>query len=193
MSFDLRRAERALKPQARGALKARPERELRWAESEAKAGVPLLIDTTVYLDTLQGRTPTVVDDLLRYRSIFHSAVCLTEVTHAFGRLDPTHSGTRKALAALGGAIDDIPRHRLFAPDTDLWGKAGMLAGKALRFRRIPPGRDQERKLLNDSLIYLQARKVGAAVLTRNLRDFDLLEQLVPSGAVIFYKWSAEAQ
>ena len=186
MSFDLQQAERALKPQARGAIKVRPEDELRWAEAETKAGLPLLIDTTVYLDALQGKTPAVVDDLLRYRSIFHSAVCLAELTHAFGRLDPAHSGTRKALVALGGAIDDVPRHRLFAPDTDLWGKAGMLAGKALRLGRIPAGQGQERKLLNDSLIYLQARKVGAAVLTRNLRDFDLLEQLVPSGAVVFY-------
>ena len=187
MSFDLQKAERALKPQARGALRGRPEEELRWADAETKAGLPLLIDTTVYLDTLQGRTSAAVDDLLRYRSIFHSAVCLSELTHAFGRLDPAHSGTRKALAALGGAIDDIPRHRLFAPDTDLWGKAGKLAGKALRLGRIPRGQDQERKLLNDSLIYLQARKVGAAVLTRNVRDFDLLEQLVPSGAVIVYR------
>lgn len=188
MSFDLQRAERSLKPQARGALNARPETELKWAEGEAKAGVPLLIDTAVYFDTLQGRTSVAVDDLLRYRSIFHSAVCLAELTHAFGRLDPAHSSTRKAQAALAGAIDDIPRHRLFAPDTDLWGKAGILAGKALRLGRIPPGQGQERKMLNDSLIYLQARKVGAAVLTRNVRDFDLLEQLVPSGAVIFYKW-----
>ena len=62
----------------------------------------------------------------------------------------------------------------------------MLAGKALRLGRIPPRQGQERKLLNDSLIYLQARKVGAAILTRNVRDFDLLEQLVPSGTVIFY-------
>jgi predicted nucleic acid-binding protein len=187
LSFDLRGAERALKPQARGSLKARPASELRWAGGEAKAGLPLLIDTTVYLDALQGRTPATVDDLLRYRSIFHSAVCLAELTHAFGRLDPAHSGTRKALAALAGAIDDIPRHRLFAPDTDLWGKAGMLAGKALRLGRIPRGQGQERKLLNDSLIHLQARKVGAAILTRNVHDFDLLEQLVPSAAVIFYE------
>jgi predicted nucleic acid-binding protein len=187
LSFDLQKAERALKPQVRGAFRARPEEELRWAEAETKAGLPLLIDTTVYLDALQGKTSAAVDDLLRYRSIFHSAVCLAELTHAFGRLDPAHSGTRKALAALGGAIDDIPRHRLFAPDTDLSGKAGMLAGKALRLGRFPPGQGRERRLLNDSLIYLQARKVGAAILTRNVQDFDLLEQLVPSGTAIFYR------
>jgi hypothetical protein len=187
LSFNLQKAERALKPQARDVLKARPEATLRWAEGETKAGLPLLIDSTVYLDALQGKTPAAVDDLLRYRSIFHSAVCLSALTHTFGRLDPTQSGTRKALAALSGAIDDIPRHRLFAPDTDLWGKAGILAGKALRMGRIPPGQGQERKLLNDSLIFLQARKVGAAVLTRNVWDFDLLEQLVPGGAVVFYR------
>jgi predicted nucleic acid-binding protein len=62
----------------------------------------------------------------------------------------------------------------------------MLAGKALRLAGLPAGKGLERKLLNDSLIYLQARRVGAAVLTRNRRDFDLLNQLDPSGAVIFY-------
>ena len=183
MSFDLRTAERALKPQ-----QARAEAELRWADAEPKAGGPLLLDTTVYIDALQGRTPDSVDDLLRYRSIFHFAVCLAELTHAFGRLDPANRGTRQALAALAGTIgEDIPRHRLFAPDVDIWGKAGMLAGKVLRLARFAPGQGHERKLLNDSLIYLQARKVGAAILTRNQRDFDLLEQLVPSGAVIVYR------
>lgn len=188
MSFDLGTAERALKrQQTRRPLAPRAESALRWAAGEPKAGGPLLIDTTVYLDALQGRTPAAVDDLLRYRSIFHSAVCLAELTHAFGRLDPAHSASKAALKAIAGAIEDIPRHRLFAPDTDAWGKAGMLAGKAFRLARIPPGRGQERKLLNDSLIYLQARKVGAAVLTRNRRDFDLLEQLAPGGAVVFYE------
>jgi predicted nucleic acid-binding protein len=189
LSFDLKAAERGLKPQqqARIPLKQRTAAELRWAADEPRAGRPLLIDTMVYIDTLQGRTPPAVDDLLRYRSVFHSAVCLAELTHAFGRLDPAHASTKAALKAIGGTIGDIPRHRLFAPDTDAWGKAGMLAGKALRLGRIAPGQGQERKLLNDSLIYLQARKVGAAILTRNVRDFDLLEQLVPSGAVVFYE------
>jgi predicted nucleic acid-binding protein len=188
LSFDLKAAERAFKPQQRGmAFKARAEAQLRWAADEPKAGRPLLIDTAVYIDALQGRTPAAVDELLRFRSIFHSAACLAELTHAFGRLDPAHASTRGAQAALAGTIADIPRHRLFAPDTDTWGEAGVLAGKALRLGRMPPGQGQERKLLSDSLIYLQARKVGAAILTRNVRDFDLLEQLVPDGAVVFYR------
>jgi predicted nucleic acid-binding protein len=188
LSFDLRRSERALKPQqVRRPLKPRAESALRWAEGEPKAGGPLLIDTTVYVDVLQGRIPAAACDLLRYRTIFHSAVCLAELTHAFGRLDPRHRSTKAALKAIAGTIEDIPRHRLFAPDIDTWGKAGMLAGKALRLGGIAPGQGEARKLLNDSLIYLQARMVGAAILTRNRRDFELLEQLVSSGVMIFYR------
>lgn len=138
-------------------------------------------------------TLTPFSHLLRYRTVFHSAVCLAELTHAFGRLDPGHRATKAALKAITGTIKDIARHRLFAPDVDIWGKAGMLAGKALRLGGIPAGREEARKLLNNNLIHLQAREVGAAILTRNVRDFELLEQLVPSGAVIVYKQEQRVQ
>jgi predicted nucleic acid-binding protein len=188
LSFDLKTAEREVKPQ-KGAtgLRERPHAALRWAGDEPKTGSPILLDSTVYIDVLQGRSVAAADDLLRYRSIFHSAVSLAELTHAFGRLDPRDPRTRKTLATLAGVIeDDIPRHRLFEPDTRTWGGAGMLAGKVLRLAALPMGRGLERKLLNDCLIYLQARRIGAAVLTRNRRDFDFINQLAPTGAAIFY-------
>jgi predicted nucleic acid-binding protein len=188
LSFDLDSATRGLKLQKGVArLQDRPKSALRWAADEAKTGGPILLDSTVYIDTLQGKSPAAIDDLLRYRSVFHSSVCLAELTHAFGRLDPNDPRTQKALAAISGLIaDDIPRHRLFEPDTQTWGEAGMLAGKVLRLAQFAPGHGHERKLLNDSLVYLQARKIGAAVLTRNRRDFDFLNQLVPTGAVILF-------
>jgi hypothetical protein len=40
---------------------------------------------------------------------------------------------------------------------------------------------QERKLLNDALLYLQALEHGLVVLSGNLQDFDLLNQIVPEG------------
>jgi predicted nucleic acid-binding protein len=186
LSFDLSGAARRIKPQkAAAGLRERPIGVLRWAADETRTGGPILLDSSVYIDTLQGRTPAEVDDLLRYRSVLHSAVCLAELTHAFGRLDPKDPRSRKALIAIAGVIEgDIPRHRLFEPDTQTWGEAGMLTGKVLRLGKLPAGQGLERKLLNDSLIYLQARKVGAAVLTRNRRDF--LNQLEPAGAAIFY-------
>jgi len=188
LSFDLGSAERRLKPQKESAvLRERPRGDLRWAVDEPRTGGPILLDATVYIDVLQGRTPAEVDNLLRFRSVFHSAVCLAELTHAFGRLDPRNPRSAKALTAIAGLIEtDIPRHRLFGPDIQTWGEAGMLAGKALRLSGLPAGKGHERQLLNDSLIYLQARRVGAAVLTRNRRDFDFLNQLDATGAAIFY-------
>jgi predicted nucleic acid-binding protein len=188
LSFDLKSAERRLKPQKeQAALRERPHGALRWAADEPSTGGPILLDSTVYIDGLQGRTPMEVDNLLRHRSILHSAVCLAELTHAFGRLDPGDPRSRKALTAIADVIEtDVPRHRLFAPDIQTWGEAGMLAGKVLRLTKVPPKQGHARRLLNDSLIYLQAQRVGAAVLTRNRRDFDLLNQLAPTGAVIFY-------
>lgn len=42
-------------------------------------------------------------------------------------------------------------------------------------------------LLNDASLYLQALERGWIVLTRNLRDFDYLDQLLPAGRVLFYE------
>jgi hypothetical protein len=84
-------------------------------------------------------------------------------------------------------IEDIPRHRLQAPDTAMWGEAGMLAGELVRLSGAPKGAGHERKYLNDALIYLQARGIGARVLTGNVGDFDFLNQLVPGVPIILYR------
>ena len=156
-------------------------------DGAAPIGGPLLLDTTVYIDVLHGRTPEAVDMLLRLRVCQHSAVCLAELAHAFGRLDPRHAGTKGALHEIAGVIRDIPAHRLHAPDRGLWGSAGMLAGLVFRLSGRPSGRGHERKLLNDALLHLQGRSLGCTVLTRNVRDFDRLNQLVPEGRILLYR------
>ena len=146
----------------------------------------MLLDTTVYIDVLRGRAPPEVITLLRLRTCNHSSVCLAELTHAFGRLDPGHPDTKSALAEIRGTIrDDIRPHRLHAPDAEVWASAGMLAGLVSRLRNLAKGHDH--RILNDAMIYLQACKLGCAVLTRNITDFDLLEQLAPMGEVLFYQ------
>jgi hypothetical protein len=42
-------------------------------------------------------------------------------------------------------------------------------------------------VLNGALLFETARKRGCAVLTRNVVDFDLLQQLDPSGRIMFYR------
>ena len=192
MTFDLQGALRRLKPQRLAALGRRSDAELAFIEDEPLAGSPLLLDTCVYIDILQARDPAALRPLLKGRARRHSAVCLAELTHVFGRLDPRHPGTAKALAEVGGVIErDIPKHRLEAPDVECWGAAGMLAGVLFRSGGFQKG--QDKALLADALILLQAAKSGYAVLTRNLAHFDLLSQLLPASRVVFYRSAAAGE
>ncbi|MER8575772.1 hypothetical protein NKG99_32205 [Mesorhizobium sp. M1409] len=188
MAFDLGGALRSLKPQRRRAgLERRPDSALSWAGDQPPVGGVLLLDTSVYLDVLQGRTPEAVDNLLTYRLCHHSAICLAELSHVFGRLDPAHPTTKSVLGAVADTIEDIPAHRLHAPDATAWGRAGMLAGLLFRLSHLPKGNGHERRFLNDALIFHQAGMLGATVLTGNVGDFDYLSQLVPSVRVTFYR------
>lgn len=191
MSFDLRQSLRTLKPQKRtDRLTRRPDSELCWAAEEIWVGGALLLDTSVYLDVLRGRSPKSVDELLAMRVCHHSSVCLAELTHIFGRLDPAHTATKAVLRKVSDAIEAIPRHRLHAPSAATWGMAGMLAGQLVRLSGLPKGEGHERRFLNDALICLQARLLGFSVLTGNVRDFDYLNQLVPSARFVVYRQSA---
>lgn len=188
MPFDARSALRAIKPEKRtAALARRGDVELPWAEDEPPIGAPLLLDTCVYLDMLSGRTPDAVDVLLTHRLCYHSAVSLSELTHVLGRLDPRHAGTRAVHDTIQDTIDDIPVRRLHAPDTNAWGTAGILAGLLMRLTNLPKNAGHERRFLNDALILMQARNMGAAVLTANIGDFDFLTQIVPDVNVLFYR------
>jgi hypothetical protein len=84
-------------------------------------------------------------------------------------------------------IEDVPRHRLQAPDSATWGEAGMLAGELFRLSGTAKGAGHERRYLNDALIYLQARGIGASVVTGNAGDFDFLNQLIPRVPIILYR------
>ena len=190
MRFDLGGTLRSLKSQRpSGTLKRRAGEDLPWVADEPAIGGALFLDTTVYLDVLQGRSPDEVDRLLSYRLCHHSSVCLSELTHAFGRLDPKHGSTKAVLETLEATVEDIPQHRLHAPDAAVWGQAGVLAGLLFRLGNLPKGEGHERRFVNDALVLLQARQLGASVLTGNVRDYDILTQILPTGRIILYRTS----
>jgi hypothetical protein len=130
LSSDLDAALRWLKPQRyKVCPRQRSEEKLPWAEDEPLVGGPLMLDKSVYIDLLLGRTPVEVDRLIQIRICDHSAVCLAELTHAFGRLDPAHPDTKITLREIRRTVnEDIPPHRSHSPGTDLWRVAGILAG-----------------------------------------------------------------
>lgn len=144
----------------------------------------LLLDTTVYIDTLQGKIPDEVVIALRAGSLWHSPVTEAELAALSGLLDPARADTQHVVAQIDQSIEQRPPHRILNPDREIWREAGILAGLLARLQRY--GKKEQRKALNDALIFLTAVKHGSAVLTRNIKDFDLLNQLLPDGRVLFY-------
>lgn len=155
------------------------------SSSDAAPGPAVLLDTTVYVDTLQGSLPSQVEAILRARHLVHVTVAVAELAHNLGRLDPTRPGNAGRIAEIEGTIADIPPRGLETPTAGVALEAGILAG--LVFRLGGFGAGQEVAALNDATIYLHALDRGHAVLTRNVRDFDAMNQIVPGGRMLLYR------
>jgi predicted nucleic acid-binding protein len=146
-------------------------------------GPPLLLDTCVYFDTLEGRLPEAAKALIRTRPVRHVTIVLGELAHFFGRLPhvPQNRGVFESLAKAIGLIED--RH-VSRPSEGASLEAGILCGLVFRLGGFQRG--QEVAALNDATIYTHALENGQTVLTRNRNDFDRMNQIMPAGRVLFY-------
>ncbi|HYL15140.1 MAG TPA: PIN domain-containing protein [Terriglobales bacterium] len=186
MTSEFQATLRRLKPEKRRAqLKPRGESDLDFIETTRNKPRKLLYDTTVYIDILQNRFPQSGELMLRAAEAWHSPVTEAELAAAIGLLDPAHSETREIVEQIAAVIERRPSYRTLVPDSEIWREAGILSGILARLQGY--GKDHRRRALNDALLFATARKHGCAVLTRNVIDFDLLEQLDPAGSVLFYK------
>lgn len=145
----------------------------------------LLLDTTVYIDELQGKLPRDLELALRATTLWHSTVTESELSALAGLLNPEHPETARALKQVFASIQQRPSHRIVNPDRQVWRDAGVIAGTLAREQQY--SKTEQRRVLNDALIFLSAAKAGLVVLTRNISDFDLLMQLAPQGKVLFYE------
>ena len=59
-----------------------------------------------------------------------------------------------------------------------------MAGILARTQAIP--KQDRRRFLNDTLLFLQAAEANAVMVSRNSRDIDLLLQLKPQAGVLLY-------
>jgi predicted nucleic acid-binding protein len=144
----------------------------------------ILLDTTVYVDQLQGRLPLSVETALDAANIWHSTVSECEMSILLGLLDPAHPHTPETMEEIAASIEVRSPNRIVTPDRDTWREAGILAGHLARLQQY--GKADQRRVLNDALIFTSAAKAGLAVLTRNVADYDFLMQLAPHGQAIFY-------
>lgn len=186
--FDLGTTLRRLKPEKRTRpLVRRADDALPFVDQQQNAGPPLLLDTTVYVDVLLGRSPASLDAMLRVRQINHSSVALSELTHLFGRLDPANPQTKSILSQIKGTIDDIPQHRLSAPSVQAMASAGVVAGVVARLRGLT--KSEHQLFLNDACMFFQAIESGSILVSRNIVDIDFIDQIVPGGRVLLYRQS----
>jgi predicted nucleic acid-binding protein len=175
---------RRLKPQKHlKSLKPRDRSALPFLNQVERPLPKLLLDSTVYIDELQGRLPRDIEVSLRLTEVWHSTVTEGELSALAGLLDPADRRTRQAVQQVLSSLERRPEHRIVNPDRQVWREAGVLAGLLARLQKY--AKSEQRRALNDALIFLSAAKIGCVVLTRNISDFDLLMQLAP-GKAVFY-------
>ncbi len=186
MSSELQRVLRRLKPEKRlEHLERRNERDLPFLDRVGEIPRKLLYDTTVYIDVLQDRFPRAEELALRAADVWHSTVTEAELVAAAGLLQPNHPETAATVKAIIATVERRPSHRIVVPDREIWMEAGILSGMLARLQNYASS--DRRRAMNDALLLATARKYGLTVLTRNVVDFDWLQQLEPTARVLLYE------
>ncbi len=183
MNTDLTSSVRRFSANA-GRLRRRPDSDLDFLPRAPLPG-EILYDTTVYIDIEKSRFPQGLDILLAQRNPWHSTVVESELVYLCGRLDPHHPGTGAIVQEIDTVIQHWPPTRILNPDRAIWREAAILTGILTRLQHAAA--DDRGRIMNDALIFLCAVQRGCVVLSRNVRDFDLLMQLVPAGRAVFYR------
>src|SRR5258708_19130977 len=185
LSSELWRSIRRYKPERHTRpLQRRADSELDFLEAIRVKPAKLLYDTTVYIDVLRDQFPVTGQLMLRAVEAWHSPVTEAELISAVGLLEPHNSRTRPVIDKIAAVIDQRPMQRTTVPAATVWRHASLLSGILARLRGFD--KDQRRRLMNDALLVLTARRHGCTLLTRNVSDFDLLQQLEPAGGGVFF-------
>jgi predicted nucleic acid-binding protein len=166
-------------------LRRRADSELDFLETIRVRPAKLLYDTTVYIDVLRDQFPVTGQLMLRAVEAWHSPVTEAELISAVGLLEPQNPRTRSIINRIASVIDQRPAQRTIVPDVVVWREASILCGILARLQSFD--KVQRRRLMNDALLFVTARRHGCTLLTRNLSDFDLMLQLEPAGRVLFYR------
>ena len=137
-----------------------------------------LIDTDLYIDLIQsGKTLPIVRDLYDKEAsgIYFSSVVAQELLA--GARSPTG---RRHVETLLAPFERVGR--IVTPNHRQWREAGDLLAKVLELR--PDLKSKLASLVNDCLLALSARAIGATLYTRNRDDFVLLRQIRSFSLVI---------
>jgi hypothetical protein len=73
---------------------------------------------------------------------------------------------------------------MIAPNDEIWIEPAVMAGILARTQGLP--KQDRRKFLNATLLFLLAADTGAVTISSNYRDLDLLLQMKPQVSILLY-------
>ena len=132
--FDFDAARRWARFDPQQTLARRSDEQLPFVDASRIGGQGLLLDTCVYIDQMQDRSPAVLDDMIARRQVNHSTVAIQELMHTVGVLNPSDARTAGVIAEIGNQIKAMPAHRIFAPDAEVLGRGALLSGILCRLQ-----------------------------------------------------------
>lgn len=171
-------------PSSSHPLHRRPRTALHFDPRAVGPDDPILLDTTVYIDALQGGLPIPMQALVASRIVLHSAVAVAEMALSAAYLRPDHPSTPQNRLAITATLDRIPLSQVLPPSPATWIEASILAGTVAQTQARDAS--DRRALLNDALLLLGAEEAGAVLVSRNIADIDLLLQLRPTARALLY-------
>ncbi len=135
--------------------------------------MPVLLDTNVYLDALKSDA-----DATRFERQFLPLVfqtCLSSVVVEELYAGALDDRAVRLVERQVGALERVGR--VVTPLFEDWKKAGKLVSAITR--REPGRKPKVQQMLNDILLALSARRMGADLYTVNRDDFKLIHRYQP--------------
>lgn len=132
--------------------------------------MPILLDTKVYLFALRSPGGAVYFEQQFRPLVFRTYLSSVVVEELYtGALDPTGVGL---IDGYVGALEHAGR--ITIPNFQDWKDAGTLVARITR--QEPSRKTKVQQMLNDILLALNARRLGADLFTFNRKDFELIRR-----------------
>lgn len=135
--------------------------------------MPILLDTNVYLFAIRSQDGAVFFERRFLPLVFQTYLSSIVVEELYaGALD---AQAERLVESYVGALERAGR--VVAPNFQDWKEAGRLVA---RLTRKEAGRKSKvQQMLNDILLALCARRIGADLFTFNREDFQLIQRYRP--------------
>jgi predicted nucleic acid-binding protein len=135
--------------------------------------VPILLDTNVYLFAMRSGDGAAFFESRFLPLVFQTFLAGVVVEELYaGALD------RQGVRLVERYVASLERaNRVIAPNFQDWKEAGKIVARVTR--REPGLKSKVQQILNDILLALCARRIGADLYTFNRDDFDLIRRHRP--------------